>query len=197
MNGEWAYYEQVFPSYTCDHLVQAFSDQEMSLGTIGKADGQVVDKNMRHSEITWVSRRDKHYSDLFSTIDACIDEANRKFFAIDYWYAGADSFQFTSYRAGGKQGEDGYYNLHQDTNMISMNGAGQRKISFTLQLSDPNGYQGGDFSMRYVSQHPPAKTIRQQGTLLIFPSLVFHQVSPVTQGVRYSLVGWYSGPAWR
>ena len=33
-----------------------------------------------------------------------------------------------------------------------------------------------------------------QGTIIIFPSMLPHRVTPVTKGVRYSLVQWFSGP---
>ncbi|MDA8015328.1 MAG: 2OG-Fe(II) oxygenase, partial [Gammaproteobacteria bacterium] len=66
-----------------------------------------------------------------------------------------------------------------------------------VQLSDADEYEGGDFQMHYVKAHPPADIIRKRGTVLIFPSLLLHRVTPVTSGVRYSLVGWYVGPSWK
>jgi len=41
------------------------------------------------------------------------------------------------------------------------------------------------------------KELRNRGTIIVFPSFLEHQVTPVTKGTRYSLVQWYSGPDWR
>ncbi len=38
---------------------------------------------------------------------------------------------------------------------------------------------------------------RKKGLTYMFLSFVNHRVSPVTKGIRYSLVGWYEGPDWR
>jgi hypothetical protein len=37
----------------------------------------------------------------------------------------------------------------------------------------------------------------RQGTVVVFPSLEYHRVLPLRSGVRYSLVSWVSGPAFR
>ncbi len=66
-----------------------------------------------------------------------------------------------------------------------------------MQLSDPDGYKGGEFKMYHVSADPPADVIRRRGTVLVFPSLVMHGIERVTHGIRHSLVGWYPGPRWR
>jgi predicted 2-oxoglutarate/Fe(II)-dependent dioxygenase YbiX len=65
-----------------------------------------------------------------------------------------------------------------------------RKLSFSLLLSDPDDFEGGD--LVFSSAIPPS---RVQGTLTVFPSYLVHQVSPVTRGVRDVVVGWAIGPA--
>jgi PKHD-type hydroxylase len=37
----------------------------------------------------------------------------------------------------------------------------------------------------------------QLGDALVFPSFLRHRVTPVSRGVRYSLVTWIEGPQWR
>ena len=51
--------------------------------------------------------------------------------------------------------------------------------------------------MHHVEEQPPRDTIRQRGSLIIFPSLVRHEVTPVKTGTRFSLVGWYRGERWQ
>lgn len=97
--------------------------------------------------------------------------------------------QFTVY----EEGE--YYDWHSD---CDINDPLQRKISITLQLSDPSTYEGGDFLIKdysgkneILSQYPEAKS---QGTVIVFGSCLKHRVAPVTKGVRHSIVQWFSGP---
>ena len=51
--------------------------------------------------------------------------------------------------------------------------------------------------MHDIEEQPPRDTIRQRGTLIILPSLVRHEVTPVKTGTRFSLVGWYRGERWQ
>ena len=67
---------------------------------------------------------------------------------------------------------------------------------FVIQLTDPEEYEGGAFSLRGCAAPVPTYFTRQ-GSLLIFPSILYHAVLPVTAGIRKSLVGWYRGPTWR
>ena len=98
--------------------------------------------------------------------------------------------QFTEYHAT----EGGKYDWHHD---VDWNNEGEtdRKLSLTVQLSDPSDYEGGDFEFAEVEQLPDFA--KQQGTVMVFPSFYAHRVTPVTSGVRRSLVAWFSGPKWR
>lgn len=66
----------------------------------------------------------------------------------------------------------------------------RRKLTYVVQLSDGNDYGGGDLLIKDGGVVAP----REQGTLVVFPSTLFHVVSPVTMGVRYALIGWVHGP---
>lgn len=70
-----------------------------------------------------------------------------------------------------------------------------RKLSVTVQLSDDDDYDGGDFELFY--SFTPDRAVRRLGTVIIFPSYVLHRVTAVTRGVRRSLVAWVSGPPFR
>jgi PKHD-type hydroxylase len=68
----------------------------------------------------------------------------------------------------------------------------QRKLSAVLMLSDQNDYEGGELEIRDVD---PIKL--NQGSIIIFPSPLFHRVKEVTKGNRFSAVAWAVGPAFR
>lgn len=80
---------------------------------------------------------------------------------------------------------------------------GTRKLSFSLQLSDPNDYDGGDLEFATYSPlvdpdaPPPSQVFRQRGALVVFPSFMLHRISPITRGTRYAMVGWVHGPPFR
>lgn len=83
-----------------------------------------------------------------------------------------------------------HYVWHTD----SMDGDSVRKLSFTIQLTDPTEYVGGDLEFMPAIND---KKIREQGTMTIFPSYMVHRVSPMTFGVRHTIVGWIYGPDFR
>lgn len=76
-----------------------------------------------------------------------------------------------------------------------------RKISMTLNLTDPSAYKGGnlrfDFGPHAPKRFHTCKEIRPKGSIIIFPSHVYHQVTPVTEGTRYSLVAWSCGKPYK
>lgn len=69
-------------------------------------------------------------------------------------------------------------------------GSSLRKLSFSLLLSDPSSFEGGDLCFGH-----PIADARVQGSLTVFPSYLPHEVSPVTSGIRDVVVGWVIGPA--
>jgi PKHD-type hydroxylase len=140
--------------------------------------------DVRRSNIKWLTGN----SFVLNILWAYVQEANRNAFNVDVCQV-AD-IQYTEYHAS----EKGHYGLHHDINWESTK-AFDRKLSVTVQLSSPNDYEGGNFSFTEVET--PPKQSRAKGTVLIFPSYLQHQVTPVTKGVRKSLVAWFEGPRWR
>jgi PKHD-type hydroxylase len=73
-----------------------------------------------------------------------------------------------------------------------------RKLSMTINLNEPGEYDGGNLKFDF-GPHASGKRfheceeIRPQGSIIVFPSFVYHQVTPVTRGTRYSLVLWSLG----
>jgi len=77
-----------------------------------------------------------------------------------------------------------------------------RKLSVSCLLSDPKDYKGGDLEFQIRNQDDPTivnntEHIRKRGSIIVFPSFVWHRVKPVTEGTRYSLVIWNLGPPWK
>ncbi|NEQ35295.1 MAG: 2OG-Fe(II) oxygenase [Okeania sp. SIO3I5] len=70
-----------------------------------------------------------------------------------------------------------------------------RKISFSVELSDPNSYEGAELSL-YVQENPKILP-RSRGTMIMFPSFILHEVTPIIKGKRWALIGWVTGPQFR
>jgi PKHD-type hydroxylase len=79
-----------------------------------------------------------------------------------------------------------HYAWHND---LGPEGMISRKLSFSIQLSNPNSYTGGqlEFSPSF------GKSSAEQGSIIVFPSYLTHRVTPMELGTRYVLVGWIHG----
>lgn len=90
-----------------------------------------------------------------------------------------------------------WYEASENDHFRPHNDAGQRfstrKLSYSVQLSDPATYVGGDLVF-----FPEGNLASQdQGAVTVFPSFLHHSVTPVMSGARYALVGWLHGPTFR
>lgn len=101
------------------------------------------------------------------------------------------SIQYTEYHGS----EGGKYDNHHDVNWEDGSGK-DRKLSIVIQLSNHKDYEGGLFQFTEC-ESPLISDFMQRGSVLVFPSYLVHSVSPVTQGLRRSLVAWFEGPKWR
>ena len=72
-----------------------------------------------------------------------------------------------------------------------------RKLSMTVALVDGSDYEGGEFEINMSTPEKEnihvVKESKIKGSVVIFPSFVWHRVKPVTGGTRYSLVNWHQG----
>ena len=69
-----------------------------------------------------------------------------------------------------------------------------RKLSFIVFLSDKNNYEGGSLIWDLRNDPNIPITSMPLGSMIIFPSFIPHKITPVTKGVRHTLVGWIHGP---
>lgn len=64
----------------------------------------------------------------------------------------------------------------------------KRKINLIIQLTDSSMYEGGDL---FIGDYCASRTI---GTGIFFPANVYHHVTEIKKGTRYSLIGHSWGP---
>jgi len=143
-----------------------------------------VNPDIRRSQVSWLSNTsDTRW--VFEKLGFVASRLNANNFGFDLTGFG-EPLQLTHY----SQSENGMYGWHQD-----YGGSISRKLSLVLQLSDPSEYEGGNLQVKTGSE--PQTVRKQRGLIAAFPSYVLHQVTPVTQGNRQSLVAWVSGPQFK
>ncbi|OED37154.1 hypothetical protein AB833_24730 [Chromatiales bacterium (ex Bugula neritina AB1)] len=172
---------------------QALSDQQIGVveklseslkDERGTAGGETND-SYRSSRIRWIHYgNDSHW--LYETLGTMAATANRALWNFNI-AAMTESIQFGEYHAT----ENGHYDWHLDIGA----GSFKRKISIVVQLTDPAEYEGGDLELLFGRS--PQRVERGKGNVTVFPSYVLHRVTPVTKGIRRSLVIWVSGEPFR
>ena len=185
-----------------EDLTETFDPQMQD----SKLHGDALNKEKRNSQNAWVPTQ--HW--VGGLIWHYIQRANRENFLYDLRCIDGESMQYTRY------GEGQFYGWHNDAGLatqykpvtVGNHGEGRaqdymnenlelvRKLSFAMQLSDPDDYEGGNVILlseegnKYVAP-------RQKGTIILFDSRTQHCVNKVKKGVRKSIVGWVVGPHWK
>jgi len=147
-----------------------------------------TDHEMRKTAVSFITDRQNLMNEL---VWGFIRQANKEFFnyKLDYFQA----IQFARYRDGG------HYDWHQDSSSQDLSKE-CRKLSLTMSLTDHNEYEGGLLQFYHGDKpytdkdHDVERDIRSVGSVIVFDSRDWHRVTPVTRGVRYSIVCWTVGP---
>lgn len=187
MKGEWCYYKSYFSKDYCNSILEKSKDLEFKRANLGK-DGFTLNNDYRKSEVTWLYPQE--FPDLYNEVWKLEREVNKKWFG--FHIDNLEYIQLAKYE-GDIRGE---YKKHKDVFWIN-NSERHRKLSAVIQLSDPNDYEGGDLTFFECNEYPNKEDIRQQGTVIFFPSFIDHQANPVIKGIRYSMAIWFEGPKWR
>ena len=140
----------------------------------------------RITRVAWMERNEQTQW-LHARLEEAALVINEQFYKYDL-FGLVEAFQYTIYDGA----EGGHYDWHVDMGRDSLE---PRKISLSLQLSDPAHYQGCDLALQAGTGICMAE--RARGTLIAFPSYVLHRVTPISTGTRKSLVIWVNGPEFR
>jgi PKHD-type hydroxylase len=179
----------------------------MDQAGVGIQDGSVITE-IRNNRNSWVST--SHW--MGGLMWHYIEKTNRENYLYDLIGFEGETLQYSEYREGE------YYTWHVDAGLpacsqqasLGVGGCDQvraheknllnselvRKLSFSLQLSSPEEYEGGQ--LQFLGDEGNSFFApKQKGTVVIFDSRTRHRVRKVTKGVRKSLVGWVLGPRWK
>lgn len=184
---------------TCDEIIEYGLQKSLEVARTGDGKKNDTPENSyikRKSEVAWLNDLW-----LYNLIHPYINQANVNAgwnFQWDY----SEKIQFTKY------GNNQHYSWHTDSfsemykNLDENYNGKIRKLSCSVNLSDPKSYEGGDFQIDLRNsidyETTPSSILKldvgkARGSIIVFPSFVWHRVLPVTKGVRYSLVCWNLG----
>lgn len=180
----WVWWENAFTEQELNWLQQQAINAENRAQVGGNAQGDDLAR-IRRSKVSWINKSSDN-AWVFEKLAHVASALNAQFYRFDLTGFG-EPLQLTNY----DQSEHGMYGWHQDYNT----GGISRKFSMVLQLSDPSQYDGGNLQIKTGGDIQNVR--KQRGLIAAFPSYVLHQVTPVTQGSRQSLVAWVSGPAFK
>lgn len=180
----------------CDDIIKHALTKQAQRATTRKSDNQKQkgSKKIRDSSVVFLDERW-----LYQEIQPFIHEANEKSnwnFQWDF----TEACQFTIY------GPNQHYSWHVDASLpydcpddLKRHNK-IRKISMVICLSDPKDFKGGNLQFNFRDHKDidkckdhTVKQITNQGSVIVFPSHLWHRVTPVTKGIRYSLVAWSLG----
>ena len=219
LTNYYYYFKSALSPRICDDIVAYGKRHQTEMAVTGglgrnnnkeayKSDGTMKKgalKNLqkkRKSEIVWVNDQW-----IYKEIHPFIHEAN-KTAGWNFDWDFSESCQFTKYGVGQHYGWhcDSWDKPYDKPNDLNSHGK-IRKLSVTVSLSDPSEYEGGnlefdfrnqvDWERNKKSKIKECTEIRPRGSIIVFPSFVWHRVNPVTKGTRYSLVIWNLGRPFR
>jgi PKHD-type hydroxylase len=187
-------FPRIIKPEVCDRIIENCKDKNLASAKVLDAGASSArdDPDIRKTLIHFVPT---DRSDEANTIAwHLMKEANTKLFKYDLTYF--QNIQFGEYKDGG------FYDWHTDS-YLNAEPNKTRKLSLSLMLTDPDTFTGGEFQF-YNGGRPFAeqgdiddkelkKDLKAKGSVVVFDSRDFHRVTPVTHGVRYSVVCWATG----
>ena len=183
MNEWWFALDGHFTAAECEQILELYRNPHQ--GKVGFGKEKQVDF-IRKSSIVGFPYNTNDWSKLKKYLDPVVHLANRECFGFDI--SGISEFQIAKYISSE------YYKEHMDCKLRGV--PSTRKLSITVQLTNSDDYEGGDFVFGKDIPGLPYN-VRNLGSVIVFPSFLYHQIEPITKGERYSLVGWYEGPQWK
>jgi PKHD-type hydroxylase len=173
---------KVVPNILINYLINTLDSKKLEDAAIGGTNGSELNKIKRRSKVYWLPKTNE-FLEIYKLFFELIHKSNNEFFHFKLTEI-TEHIQYTVYNSD----DLGYYDWHIDMGPSKAN----RKLSLVCNLTDPNEYEGGELQLNTGEVLVPE---RDKGTVIIFPSYILHRVTPVTRGIRRTLVLWIEGPS--
>jgi PKHD-type hydroxylase len=183
-----AYWDDFLDEADINKILSLTNWHKSKNGEVGSGMGGVYAPEVRTSQVSWMDVNSET-ADIWNKISQVVTEVNRTWFHYDLtgFYEPA---QLTLYHGS----EQGHYKWHCDNSVSDSNVP--RKLSMSFMLSDKHEFEGGDLQIMNTSD-APVTLEQKKGRAWFFPSYTLHRVTPVTRGIRRTLVLWVGGPAFK
>jgi PKHD-type hydroxylase len=206
LQNYYYYFKNALTPRFCDELIKYGVSQQEQLGFTGNQTKKLNEnkplskkdindlKKKRDSNVVWLND-----AWIYKEIHPYVHQANKDA-GWNFQWDFSESCQFTKYKL------NQFYDWHCDSwngpyDMVNdKNFHGKiRKLSVTCSLSAPEDYEGGELEFDFRNTDPGKESFKKcneilsRGSIVVFPSHVWHRVKPVTKGIRYSLVIWNLG----
>lgn len=175
------WYMGQLPPEVCDHASEAYMKIEPKDAVMGQ-DGELLAHNYRNTTVRFGTKED-WFADILKCFAA---EANENT-GWKYEVTDQETVQHAVYGVGQ------HYNWHVDNFPLTTKDT-DRKLTVVCLLNDPSEFDGGEFQMRLYQEYTAPLV---KGSIIAFPSILEHRVTPVTRGVRMSATIWLSGPRFK
>jgi len=172
------YYKNALSQDVIERIRALVPRQELNDGNVSGH----IDPSYRSSRIYWITKNPNTLW-LYEKLMWFVKDANEKMWNFNISNV-LEDIQFTEYDAD----YQGHYDWHMD---VGGSRSSTRKVSLTIQLSDPDEYDGGE--LQFLINRTISEPERAQGTVVLFPSFLLHRVKKLTRGRRQSLVLWIHG----
>lgn len=162
-----------------------YVDEQGDITLVNSVSGEKVIDREKYFQ-RWINPNKE--PQLVNQLESLVFRANKELYGYDIWLR-TEAIQYTTYDSK-QQGE---FPLHTDTQMYGY--PSTQKLTLIVGLTPQDNYEGGQLEI-HISKQPISIKL-MAGQAVVFPSSFPHRVTPVTRGVRHTLVSWYSGPMWR
>ncbi|NBW15934.1 MAG: hypothetical protein EBR82_48915 [Caulobacteraceae bacterium] len=184
----YAYWDNFLTEKEIDKLLANDIWLSSRAAEVGMGGEPQIDTAIRNSTCAWLGC-DDNTKFFWDKITEVIAQVNRRYFHYDL--SGLyEPAQLTIYTGSGKD----HYSCHVDS--AENSDTVPRKLSMSLLLSDTNDFSGGNLEI-FPDSLTPVKLEQKRGRAWFFPSYTLHRITPVTKGIRRSLVLWIGGPAFK
>jgi PKHD-type hydroxylase len=164
----------------CDKAKEEFMLSPLREASMG-ADGTVKNSH-RNTSVRFISPDHWLTADMRNFGERANEECK-----WGYEVNGNENIQFAEYAVGQ------HYYWHVDSFLLGFQKF-DRKVTVVILMSNPADYEGGDLFIRLYQDYKPEL---KKGSVIAFPSILEHMVTPVTKGVRYSATMWINGPCFK
>jgi|688.fasta_scaffold972229_1 PKHD-type hydroxylase len=176
---EYYYHSDLYSLKECQELLELSNKNKSTSFVDVPADG----KNLNCT----TAETDSYQNKLKKFFDS-IEEANQLYFGMNLYSKHSRLINCNFYSPGQS------YECHRDSSPLGS--VYDTKLTAILNIS-PDSYTGGEFLLYFGKKTVEIKEINETGSLLVFPSFLYHEVSPIKTGQRITLSAWMIGPNWK